>query len=123
MMADHGDRQGRENQLRQLAEELLEYYPAGRLETPDSVLELVEELKVRQIEFEMQNAELKRAQQELNAVFNEYLDLYDFAPCAYLTLNSSGLLTRINLTGVNLFGVDRYLVKFTPFSRLIHPGS
>ncbi|MCF8039837.1 MAG: response regulator [Desulfohalobiaceae bacterium] len=122
-MADHDDRQGREKQLRQLAEELLDYYPAGRLETPDSVLELVEELKVRQIEFEMQNAELKRAQQELNAVFNEYLDLYDFAPCAYLTLNSSGLLTRINLTGANLFGVDRYLLKFTPFNRLIHKGS
>ena len=53
--------------------------PAGNPETGGPP-QLVHELQVHQVELEMQNAELRRAQKELEALLEQYTDLYDFAP-------------------------------------------
>src|ERR1700690_845371 len=47
---------------------------------PADVQSLVHELRVHQIELEMQNDELRRTQQELEASSEKYFDLYDLAP-------------------------------------------
>jgi two-component system NtrC family sensor kinase len=68
---------------------------------------LLHELQVHQIELEMQNEALRQAQVELAASRDRYVDLYEFAPLGYLTLDSHGLITQINLIGAALLGRER----------------
>jgi PAS domain S-box-containing protein len=68
---------------------------------------LLHELRVHQIELEMQNEEIRSAQVELAKMRDRYVDLYEFAPIAYLTLNSRGEITNINQMGVSLLQADR----------------
>jgi PAS domain S-box-containing protein len=68
---------------------------------------LVHELEVHQIELEMQNAELKRSQEDLELSRNKYLELYDFAPIGYFTFDAQGRIKEVNLTGAKLMGVAR----------------
>ena len=68
---------------------------------------LSSELHVYQIELEMQNENLRVAQKELEASRDRYIDLYDFAPVGYLTLDLNGMIKEINLTAATLFGMER----------------
>jgi PAS domain S-box-containing protein len=79
------------------------------------------ELRVHQIELEMQNEELRRAHEELEASRARYVDLYDMAPVGYLTLGESGLILEANLTAARLLGVARSALVQQPLSRFILP--
>jgi len=78
--------------------------------------DLAHELGTHQIELEMQNEELRRAQEELEASRSRYADLYDSAPTSYLTLDKEGLIREVNLTGAGLLGEDRRRLINKPFS-------
>jgi diguanylate cyclase (GGDEF)-like protein/PAS domain S-box-containing protein len=69
--------------------------------------ELLHELRVHQIELQMQNEALHQTRLALEESLDRYIDLYEFAPVGYLTLNKKGMITAINLTGVTLFGQER----------------
>jgi len=108
-------------ELRNRSEELL----CGRAEAiqdiPGDIQKLVHELHVHQIELEMQNEELRKAQVELGESRNRYYDLYDFAPIGYFTFDKKGLVLEVNLTGADLLGVERsHLIKMA-FSRIVAP--
>ena len=60
----------------------------------EDVHKLVHELQVHQTQLEMQNEELRRAQIEVEELKDRYLDLYDFAPVGYVTLNEKGLVLK-----------------------------
>ena len=73
---------------------------------------LLHDLRVHQIELEMQNEELRSAQQELSGAKARYLELFDLAPVGYCTLIDDGLILEANLAAANLLGRARsHLVR------------
>jgi two-component system, cell cycle sensor histidine kinase and response regulator CckA len=68
---------------------------------------LIQELEVHQFELEIQNEELQRARNELEALLGQYTDLYDFAPVGYFTLTPEGTILLVNLAGAALLEVER----------------
>jgi PAS domain S-box-containing protein len=64
-------------------------------------------LEVHQIELEMQNEELRKTRDEMEAGLERYSDLYDFAPVGYLTLDREGTIKEANLTSASLLGIER----------------
>jgi len=84
---------------------------------------LIHELQVHQIELEMQNEELRRAQKELEESRDRYSDLYDFAPVGYFSFDKNGLIIEVNLTGAKKLGVERNFLIKKPFSLFISPRS
>ena len=87
------------------------------------MIELLHELNLHQAELEIQNEELRRSQEEISALHREYADLYEFAPCGYLTLNPKGIITHANLTAVRLLGADRERLFHSTFSVFLDPES
>src|SRR4030067_74532 len=84
--------------LRKRAEELLSSHISDlEAPSPEEVQQLVYELEVHQIELEMQNEELREAQQALEESRDRYVDLYDFAPLGYVSLDQHGRIREINL--------------------------
>lgn len=92
--------------LRERAEALLEQLPEREV-SAENVLDLLHELRVHQIELEMQNTELRRAQRDIEASHERYVRLYDFAPIGYLTVNKFGIIEAANLTMAKMLGVER----------------
>jgi two-component system CheB/CheR fusion protein len=68
---------------------------------------IVHELRVHQIELEMQNEELRRTHQQLTEEHERYLDLYDFAPVGYCSLSEQGQIIKLNLTAAAMLDVAR----------------
>ncbi|OYY40735.1 MAG: hypothetical protein B7Y56_15820 [Gallionellales bacterium 35-53-114] len=83
------------------------------------LLELIHELSVHQIELELQNEELRRTHAELKKSRDRYVDFYDFAPFAYLTLDQEGLISEINLAGAALLGLERSKLTRRSFSSFV----
>lgn len=94
--------------LRQQAEERWKTTHAARAPVaPQDYQAVLHELEVHQIELEIQNEELRRAELELTKARDNYLDLYDFAPVGYLLLDEHRVVRQANLTAATLLGVER----------------
>ena len=83
--------------------------------------ELIHELRVHQVELEMQNEELRKAQLALEESRDKYIDLYDFAPVGYFTFTREALIKEVNLTGASLLGVERQKLINGRFRRFVVP--
>ena len=94
--------------LRRRAEEAFRERPdvAEPLDEEDA-RRLLHELRVHQIELEMQNEELRCTQLDLAEQRAELAELFDHAPVGYLTLDDEGLVDGANLTAAHLLGVER----------------
>lgn len=68
---------------------------------------VLHELEVTQIELEVQNRELIESRQEIEQSQSRYIDLFDFAPVGYITLDKKGIIKEINLTAAELLGSPR----------------
>jgi PAS domain S-box-containing protein len=86
---------------------------------PEDIQRFVHELRVHQVELEIQNEELRRSQEELAASQNRYLDLYDFAPVGYLTVNKAGIIVEANHTAAALLRVAPGTLIGQPIFRFI----
>jgi diguanylate cyclase (GGDEF)-like protein/PAS domain S-box-containing protein len=87
--------------------------------SPENARLALHELRVHQIELEMQNEELRRAQVALNTERMIYFDLYDLAPVGYCTLNEQGLILKVNLTAAAQLVMPRAAMLNQPISRFI----
>jgi PAS domain S-box-containing protein len=108
--------------LRNEAEKKLGNLPAESPAIPGSEPEkLVHELNVHQIELEMQNEALRETQSALEESRDEYLDLYDFAPAGYMTLDNKAVIEKANLTVATLLGVSRRDLIKDRFRKFVAP--
>jgi PAS domain S-box-containing protein len=111
--------------LRRRAEEAIRstnVWPAERLEAeaPEEIRQTLHELRVHQIELELQNEELRQTQAELDVIRERYFDLFDLAPVGYCTVDEKGLIQEANLTVVKMLDVIRSDLNKKPISRFIH---
>jgi len=120
-MKKKDDRAGAAANLRKRAEEKFraDDAKAKKKLAPEETRKMLQELLVHQIELEMQNEELRRAQAELDAARTRYFDLYDLAPVGYCTVSEQGLILEANLTAVTLLGVARGTMVKQPLTRFI----
>ncbi len=111
-----------ENNFRKEAESLLgRKFNEEQLKnkTPE---ELIHELKVHQMELELQNDELRRAQEELSISRQKYFELFDLAPVAYLMVDDQTRIHDANLSAAQLFKANRKALKNLRFDSFLHPA-
>jgi two-component system CheB/CheR fusion protein len=108
-------------ELRREAEQRLQSKKAAPVAAaPETdVRALVHELQVHQIELEMQNEDLKRAQAAAQAASEKYFDLFDFAPVGYFLWDHEGRIVEVNLAGAMLLGLDRGMVMKKKFGQFV----
>ncbi len=124
MQHDNNNNKDDTQNLRQAAVEKLQTKKQAITEhidnmTPEYISKMVHELKVHQIELEMQNEELRNTQLELDISRSKYFDLYEFAPVGYCTLDHKGNILEVNLTASKLWGTHRSELIRKPFTRFI----
>ena len=110
--------QQRLDELRQKAEEQLKQVMDSLDDkSSEDIQTLLHDLHVHQIELTLQNEELLRTQAELEVsrkkyaeLYEKYLNLYDFAPVGYCTLEKDGTIREINLSAADQLGIERDLL-------------
>jgi len=125
-MADPNLRPAAPADLRAQAEAIAGGDAARSLEStgdlsPQALQRALHELRVHQIQLEMQNEELQRAVAELEARRERYVELYDDAPVGYVTVSDQGLILEANLTAAGMLGAVRDDLVHQPFSRFVLP--
>jgi len=110
--------------LRLKAEEKLkEKKMTARIGVEADVKKLLHELQVHQIELEMQNEELRDANETAETALKKYTMLYDFAPLGYFTLEKDGSISELNFTGAEMLGDKRFSLVNSNFKLFIAESS
>jgi PAS domain S-box-containing protein len=91
--------------------------------TREEMQDIAHELRVHQLQLEMQNEELRRVQDELESSRSQYVELYDMAPTGYFTVSEKALILEVNLTGASILGTPRTELLGKCFSSFISKGS
>lgn len=114
---------GNAQDLRQKAEAKLlawtELQP--KVVNPENIRLLVHELRMHQLELEIQNEELRLSQEDLAASQAGYMDLYEFAPVGYVTVNKAGIILEANHTAASLLRVAPGTLVNQPIFQFILP--
>ena len=59
---------------------------------------------------------MRNPKSELEAAVQRFVDLYDFAPIAYVSFDRAGRIEEANLAATELLGVPRDLLIGRPFA-------
>ena len=124
-MTKHPDSTEKLSPLRRKAEEMAREREARTPEpfehlAPEEMARTIHELRVHQIELELQNEELRRTQEALDIQWERYFDLYDLAPVGYVTVTREGIITEANLTAAGMLGLAKSALLKRPLSLFIH---
>lgn len=65
------------------------------------------DLEIQQRELQLKNEELRKSKIEIEESQRKYVELYDFAPSGYLTINIESKIFEINLKGARLLEDER----------------
>ena len=110
--------------LRIKAEEQLKEKKKAEVPVMESDLKkLLHELQVHQIELQMQNEELRQANETAEAALKKYTMLYDFAPMGYFTLDFEGCIQDLNFTGAGMLGDRRFALVNSNFKLFVSDDS
>ncbi len=110
--------------LRRKAEEMLHEKNLNDIELSEfEKQKLIHELEVHQIELELQNEELIKAQAKEKLLANKYQNLYDFAPSAYYTLSKEGDIVELNHAAAKMLESDRLNLKRKRFALFVSDAS
>jgi diguanylate cyclase (GGDEF)-like protein/PAS domain S-box-containing protein len=107
--------------LREIAEAKVQslQLDGDSVKSDEDIQRLVHELRVHEIELEMQNDELQRTQDVIEESRARYFDLYELAPVGYCTIDVNGMVLEANHTASELLGVASTDLVGQPFSRFI----
>ena len=88
---------------------------------PGSNEQLMHELRVHQLELELelQNDELRRAQAAAERARDRFVDFFESAPVGYLELDGAGLIIEINITAAALLRRERQPLLGHPFAAVV----
>ncbi|WP_407355822.1 PAS domain-containing sensor histidine kinase [Methanolobus sp. WCC5] len=95
------------------------YEDIGKL-SDEEIQEILHNLRVHQIELEMQNEELKRAQEELVLQRESYFHLFHRAPVGYALVDENGLIRKANQLLCEIFNFPRNDNMDEPLLRYIY---
>ena len=123
-MSSKDNRPGRDAERRLRAEAAVRTNAAQSPQNPEALWpeaaqEVLHELRVHQIELQMQNEELQQAQLKLDAARARYFDLYNLAPVGYVTISKSGLILQANFIAGTLLGRARDTLVGLPIASFI----
>ena len=96
---------------------------AGSPDSATHALKLLHELQVHQVELDLQHVQLEGSRQELAEDLERYLDLYEQAPVALLTVDADGKIVEANLYAGAMFGVSREHLGGRSVNSLFTPSS
>ena len=82
---------------------------------------LIHELRIHQVELEIQNEELRKSQAETEMSRRAYQGLWELSPAGYLLVDFSGRVTAVNRAGRQLFGKHGNALIKERFSTLVAP--
>ena len=91
--------------------------------TAGAALTLLHELQVHQVELDLQDEELRRSRSELEAALARQVQLYDFAPVGYLTVDRGTALRELNLTAAGMLGSERDQLSGRTLDSFLEPRS
>lgn len=91
--------------------------------TASAALTLLHELQVHQVELDLQDEELRRSRAELEAALARQVQLYDFAPVGYLTVDPGATVRELNLTAAGMLGSERDQLLGQTLDSFLEPRS
>jgi len=97
----------------------LKHKRTGNADSESDIKKLLHELQVHQIELEMQNEELRQANESTEQALKKYTMLYDLAPMGYFTLDQNGTILELNFTGAEMLGERRFSLINTNFKLFV----
>lgn len=83
----------------------------GKTPANENVAKLLEELSAHQKEIEMRNDELQKSRKELEIQRNKFIDFYQNAPVAYITVNLKGTIISQNRKATEIFNTAHNTAK------------
>jgi PAS domain S-box-containing protein len=107
------------SELRRKAEKLYQERTLKKQLSSQETGDLIHELQVHQIELEMQNEQLRKAQEELEKSRQEYADLFDNNPVGYFELDTKAVIEKVNLTAAKMLGLEKNRIEHQPFSAFL----
>ncbi|MEI7667722.1 MAG: diguanylate cyclase [Erysipelotrichaceae bacterium] len=83
--------------------------------------QLLYDLRLHQVELEMQNEELRLANQKLEIARTEYYDIFETAPVSYCTIDKDGVILESNLSMSIMLGYTRKALNASHLNNYVLP--
>ena len=111
-------------ELRQQADKLVSQPLEDFQRLPaEEVQNIIHDLVISFEELVTQNNELRAAQTRLEQSQKWFLDLFDFAPVGYFSLDRNGTIVDVNFTGSHILGTAKNNLIKKPFNQFVEKNS